>query len=131
MKRTRVRFNLGKGKNYMKWKVEHPNGKVEYHHPTEVQLVMTGCTMKNHRKTAQKIFDGADKTVCAWVLCESIRIRKEGFNSDNENRIRYNPRVQPNWVLNGRVVDGEEFDEIFSVDYGLYVQQSVESIVLS
>lgn len=123
MKRTRVRFNLGAGKNYMKWKVEHPDGKVEYLHPTEVQLVMTGCTMKNHRKTAQRIFEGGEKVVCAWVLCDSIRIRKEGFDLDNENRIRYNPRVQPNWTLNGRVVDGEEFDKIISVDYGLYVQQ--------
>jgi hypothetical protein len=123
MKRTRVRFNLGAGKNYMKWKVEYPDGKVEYLHPTDVQLVMTGCKMKNHRKTAQKIFDGGTKTVCAWVLCESIQIRKEGFDLDNENRIRYNPRVQPNWTLNGRVVDGEEFDKIISVDYGLYVQQ--------
>jgi len=107
----------------MKWKVEYPDGKVEYLHPTDVQLVMTGCKMKNHRKTAQKIFDGGTKTVCAWVLCESIQIRKEGFDLDNENRIRYNPRVQPNWTLNGRVVDGEEFDKIISVDYGLYVQQ--------
>lgn len=131
MKRTRVRFNLGKGKNYMKWKVEHPDGKVEYLHPTDVQLVMTGCKMKNHRKTAQKIFEGANKTVCAWVLCDSIQIRTEGFNPDNGNRIRYNPRVQPNWVLNGRVVDGEDFDEIFSVDYGLYLQQKEPITVLT
>lgn len=115
----------------MKWKVEYPEGRVEYLHPTDVQLVMTGCTMKNHRKTAQKIFEGANKTVCAWVLCDSIRIRKEGFDPDNGNRIRYNPRVQPNWVLNGRVVDGEEFDEIISVDYGLYVQQTETISVLT
>ena len=129
MKRIRVRFNLGKGKNYMKWKVEYPDGRVEYLHHTDVQLVMTGCTMKNHRKTAQKIFEGANKTVCAWVLCDSIRIRKEGFDPENENRIRYNPRVQPNWVLNGQVVDGEDFDEIFSVDYGLYRQQ-IETVTV-
>lgn len=131
MKRIRVRFNLGKGKNYMKWKVEYPDKRVEYFQPAEVQLVMAGCTVKNYGKTARKIFEGGTKTVCAWVLCDSILIRKEGFDPDNENRIRYNPRVQPNWMLNGRVVDGEAFSEIFSVDYGLYVQPNPKDAVLT
>ena len=131
MKRIRVRFNLGAGKNYMKWKIEYPDKRVEYHHPTEVQLVMTDCTLKNHRKTAQKIHEGGEKVVCAWVLCDSVQIRTEGFEPDNANRIRYNPRVQPNWMMDGRIVDGEEFDEIFSVDYGLYLQQTETSTVLT
>jgi hypothetical protein len=122
-KKTRVRFNLGAGRNYMKWKVEYPDGGVEYHHPTDVQLVMIGCTMKNHRKTAQKIYEGASKTVCAWVLCDSVQIKTRDFESDNPNRIRYNPRIQPNWVLNGEIVDGQSFDELFSVDYGIYVKE--------
>lgn len=125
-KRIKVRFNLGKGQNYMKWKVEYPDGNVEYHRPTDVQLVMTDCILRNHRKTAQKIYAGGEKVVCAWILCGDIQIRTGGFISDNENRVRYNPRVQPNWVLNGEIVDGRKFDEVFSVDYGIYVQQKQE-----
>jgi len=124
MKSIKVRFNLGTGKNYMKWKIEYPDGKVEYLRPTDVQLVMSDCTLKNYKKTAEKIFNGADKTVCAWVLCKEIEIRKENFESDNENKIRYNPRVQPNWIFNGEIVDGKKFDSIISVDYGLYIKES-------
>lgn len=124
MKSTKVRFNLGKGQNYMKWKVEHPDGRVEYHHPTDVQLVMEDCLLRNHRKTAKRIFDGAEKTVCAWVLCKSIQIRKGDFYLDNEHRLRYNPRVQPNWLLGNKIVDGERFEGIFSVDYGLYLKKA-------
>ena len=71
--KIKVRFNLGAGKHFMKWKIEGPLG-VEYHHPDQVQLVLAKCKIKNNKKTAQKIFDGVHKTVCAWVLCESISI---------------------------------------------------------
>jgi hypothetical protein len=124
MKSIKVRFNLGAGKNYMKWKIEYPDGKVEYFRPTNIQLVMSDCTLKNYKKTADKIFKGANKTVCAWVLCKEIEIRKENFEPDNENKIRYNPRVQPNWMFNGEIVDGKKFDNIISVDFGLYIKQS-------
>ena len=122
MKRIKVRFNLGRGKNFMKWKVQYPNGVIEYYSPSEAQLVMTRCQLKNHKKTAQKIFGGANKTVCAWVLCEEIDIRKETFIQFvvNCDRIRYNPRIQPNWLLNGEIVDSQRVDMIGSVDYGLY-----------
>ena len=30
MKRTKIRFNLGRGQNYMKWKVEYPDGNSLY-----------------------------------------------------------------------------------------------------
>lgn len=123
MKSIKVRFNLGAGQNYMKWKIEYPDGKVEYHAPADVQLVMKNCILKNHRKTAQRIFDGGQKTVCAWVLCKSLEIRRDNFEIDNDQRIRYNPRVLPNWVLNGVVVDNQAFDEVFSVDFGLFLKK--------
>lgn len=121
MKRIKVRFNLGAGKNYMKWKVEYPDGRVEYHHPSDVQLSMSDCQLKNHKKTALKIYEGANKTVCAWVLCQSIELKKTDFIKDESRRIRYNPRIKPNWILNEEVVDGMKFDRIHSIDYGLYL----------
>jgi len=32
-KSIKVRFNLGKGVNYMKWKIEYPDGRVLYSDP--------------------------------------------------------------------------------------------------
>jgi hypothetical protein len=85
---------------------------------------MSECTLRNYKKTAEKIFNGAQKTVCAWVLCKELEIRTQNFEKENEKKIKYNPRVQPNWILNGEIVDGQKFDSIISVDYGLYVNQT-------
>lgn len=123
MARIKVRFNLGKGANFMKWKVQYPNGVVEYYSATDTQLVMKGCQLRNHKKTAEKIFNGGEKVVCAWVLCDEIEIRTKNFALWDLicDKIKYNPRVQPNWLLNGVVVDNQKFEAIGSVDYGLYV----------
>jgi len=121
-KKIKVRFNLGRGENYMKWKVEYPDGRTEYYYPTGIQLIMEGCQLKNRRNTAQKIFDGASKTVCAWVLCESLEIRDSRFLPDRqEKRVRYNPKVTPNWTYKDQIADGKTFERIYSVDFGLYV----------
>lgn len=125
-KRIKVRFNLGRGPNYLKWKIQYPSGAVEYASPTDTQLVMTGCTLKNNKKTAQKIFDGEHKTVCAWILCDSIDVKFDGFdqydNTPQNIRLSYNPKVNPYWVLGkGTPADGFKFTEIGTVDYKLFV----------
>lgn len=122
MKSIKVRFNLGRGQNYMKWKVQYTDGSVEYHSPSEVQLLMHDCILKNHKNTAQKIYDGANKTVCAWVLCKSLAIKKNDFIKADTigERVRYNPRVSPHWMLNDENVDGRALEKLFSVDFGLY-----------
>ena len=114
MKRFKVRFNLGRGKNYLKWKIEHPDKEPEYLDPNEVQLVLRNCELKNNQTSSKKIFDGANKRVCSWVLCESMEVKRNDFSTHSENQIRYNPRVQPNWLSNGENVDGEKFDTIIS-----------------
>lgn len=122
MKRIKVRFNLGIGTNFMKWKVQYPNGVVEYHSPSDVQLILKGCQLRNHKGVAKKIFYGANKTVCAWVLCEDITIIDHTFIQFDKicDKLKYNPRVQPNWVLNDEIVDNKFITTIGSVDYGLY-----------
>lgn len=123
MKSIKVRFNLGKGKNYLKWKVQYPDDKIEYHSPCEVQLLMNDCTLKNYKSVAQKIYNGGNKTVCAWVLCKSISIKSDSFIQGDLDggRVRYNPRVTPHWMLNDSNVDGMSVDKLVSVDFGLYI----------
>ena len=122
MARIKVRFNLGRGINYMKWKVTYPDGSVEYYNPTETQLVLKGTQLKNHKSVAKKIYEGGEKVVCAWILCDEIEVLTYNFNqSDFEGeQLRYNPRVQPNWMLNGIIVDDARFSRIESVDFKLY-----------
>lgn len=123
-KRIKVRFNLSRGANYMKWKVQYPNGDVSYYDPCTTQLVMMNCQLRNHKGVAKKIFEGGEKVVCAWVLCNCIDIITNDYMpyDINTRRIRYNPRTQPNWLLDDEIVDNEYFDTIASVDYGLYVE---------
>lgn len=125
-KKIKVRFNLGRGKNYMKWKVQHPSGEVEYYSPGEVQLVMKGCILKNSRKTALKIYEGQDKTVCAWVLCDEILVKFDQFrpyDSSNLNRLMYNPRVVPYWTSERFKwnLDGHRFENIGTVERKLFI----------
>lgn len=118
--KIKVRFNLGKGKNYMKWKIWSKSG-VEYHSPCDVQLIMHNCQLKNNRKTAEKIFNGMNKDVCAWVVCDSITIRHENFEKVwFKDKLSYNPRKNPYWCWNGFEADNDKFVKIVSCDYGLY-----------
>ena len=131
MKSIKVRFNLGKGPNYMKWKVQYPTGESVYYHPTGVQLTMKGCVLKNSKSTAKKIFRGeSNKTVCAWVLCDSVDVRTEDFKQHDvgNQRLKYNPRVAPSWVIDPENgidrpwdVDDTYYDEISTIDYRLYI----------
>lgn len=120
-KSHKVRFNLGKGKNYMKWKVTFNDGQIVYYNPEEVQLVMNDCVFKNHKSTAQKIFDGANKTVCAWILCKDIKIYTGQPYKDESRRVRYNPRVQPNWVMDGHIMDNDGFPQLHTIDRRVFV----------
>jgi hypothetical protein len=121
MKSIKVRFNLSRGKNYMKWKVEYPDKTVEYHDPAEVQLLMRNCKPKNYRNVAEKIYKGANKEVCAWLLCEELKVKTSFFHKDEwYDRVRYNPREVPHWVYKDEVADGLPFELIISIDYGLY-----------
>jgi hypothetical protein len=124
-KKIKVRFNLGKGKNYMKWKIEGPLG-IEYHSPDEVQLIMKDCQLKNNRKTADKIFNGMNKDVCAWVLCNSISINYLDYHhyvpiTAKDNKLKYNPRLNPFWDLNGTNVDGNKYELIMSMSKALHI----------
>ena len=116
----KVRFNLSKGVNYMKWKVEYPNNVVEYYSPDDVQLIMYDCIVKNNPRTAKKIFNGENKQVCSWILCEKIIINDSITLNNTENRLSYNPRVTPNWGYGDKNVDNESFVELYTINNKVY-----------
>jgi len=122
MANIKVRFNLSRGKNYMKWKIAYPDGNIEYLDPNKVDLLMKKCKLRNSQKTAQKIFEGENKTVCAWILCDDVVISENPKEPLEENgRLRYNPRVNPNWNFRDVNVDGKQFNVIESRGSKLYI----------
>ena len=122
MKKIKVRFNLSRGKNYMKWKIEYPNKTVEYYDPEQVQLILTNAQLRNYKKVAEKIYNGANKSVCAWVLCDSVEIKTTDFKelNDSFDRIKYNPRIKPNWTINEEIADYKFMELIISENNKLY-----------
>ena len=129
----KVRFHLGRGKNFMKWQVtsnlntgDGTGAKhvVSYVNPQENQLAMLGCKLSLQPTAAQKIHDGANKTVCAWIECESVQVLEVNRLKPNEQdyRIKFNPRQNPEWTDGyNNVVSGNEYEIIFTNDRTLWV----------
>ena len=122
-KRYRVRFNLGRGPRYRKWQIKDMvTGEVEHHDPDEVSLMIVKGVLRNQRATAEKIFDGANKTVCAWIETDS---KPDVFSTFSDEEIvgfgfGYNPRMKPHWVQHGENIDGETIGLIQSKGRELY-----------
>ena len=118
----KVRFHLAKGKNYQKWQVRKGRA-VCYYDPTKVNLLMRDCRLVNRRGTAEKIFAGEDKTVCAWVECEQVLVGVCAADQyDAGQQLIYNPRWQPFWTSSedGVNLDGERFPVILSQGRSLF-----------
>ena len=120
MENYKIRFNLGRGENYLKWKVTSPNGDVNYYEPNNVCFHMENCKLVNQQGTAKKIHDGANKTVCAWIESEVLTIF-EPLLIAKGTKVSYNPRVQPNWVCDGEIVDKGRYDVLYSFENGVYL----------
>jgi len=126
MSKYKIRFNLGRGENFMKWQVTYPEGNVEYFDPAQFTLVMRDCKLRNQPSTAQKIHDGANKTVCAWIDAEDVEVMEDydiDINWYNDKRINFNPRKQPNWVYENDIenIDNKEFSLLTTSGRSVYV----------
>lgn len=117
--KTRVRFHLGRGEHYQKWQVSR-GGEVTFYDPSTVCLKMKGCQLKNHRKVAEQIYSGENKTVCAWINCEQVEVAPPQKNAVKGPAalLTYNPKVRPHWssasAPSVENLDGAEFGEITS-----------------
>lgn len=98
LKRYRVRFHLAKGENFMKWQVfDKLHGTKDYYDPDTRSIIMRDCLLGNHATTAKKIFDGDNKTVCAWVACNEVRVVDSVPTIGKLTHYKYNPRKNPHW----------------------------------
>lgn len=117
----RIRFHLGKGTNYKHWQIiKHPT--IFYLNPFEYNLILKNCYLKNNKKVAERIFNGKNKTVCAWLYAENIDfVINSNFDRKKYKIISYNPKKSPNWVdINGIDIDNSKFQEIRSIGKDLY-----------
>ncbi|MHA1138651.1 MAG: hypothetical protein ACTSSE_19410 [Candidatus Thorarchaeota archaeon] len=96
-----MRYHLGRGENYKKWQIRNRDGSVEYIHPDDMVVVLSNARLHNRRKVADKIYQGENKTVCAWIDCEILSKGWWRMDGDSWEEIYYNPRETPYWTLFG------------------------------
>jgi hypothetical protein len=109
----KVRFNLGAGKNFMHWNIDGV-----FYNPATTSMVLHNCKLRNRQATARKIFAGAHKEVCAWVQCERIEF---GHNARAGAAVSYNPRIAPNWIVNGENADNKHFDKLITIGSKIFI----------
>lgn len=119
-----VRFHLAKGVNFMKWQVKHiATGQVSYYCPSKVELRLFNCKLRNQSGTAKKINEGANKTVCAWIDCDSILIKScsdDPYFKFTEE-YKYDPKRFPYWVDSNKVNrDNTEHKELYTLGRCIY-----------
>ena len=127
MKRYRVRFHLAKGDNYMKWQVfDKKRGTKKYYEPDAYSIQMLDCKLGNQPATAKRIFNGENKTVCAWVECENIAIwdadySMKSYSIDDMTHYKYNPRKNPHWFTDTHDnMDGKKFNVMMTYGRKIY-----------
>jgi hypothetical protein len=96
--KAKVRFHLGRGENYQRWQVKQGDS-IEYYDPEDVILQMSNATLRNQRKTAERICNGENKTVCAWVECDGLTVLPSNPETAPavQDFAHYNPKRRPFW----------------------------------
>jgi len=115
-----VRFNLGRGKNYMKWKIKTKDESV-YIDPFAYSLIMVNATLKNNNNVAKKINEGANKSVCSWVKCDEVVLDPMSECCSLKSTINYNPRIAPYWRdEEGNNIDGFNFNILITINKQIF-----------
>ncbi len=111
----RIRFNLGRGKNYKKWKIVNTSTKeIVYLNPEEISLRLYNATLCNRREAAKRINAGHNKYVCSWIECELYQESDTSLYFPMQELL-YNPRIQPFWRdFLGNDIDGFAFSELIT-----------------
>ena len=125
MKRYRVRFHLARGDNYMKWQVfDKQNNTKDYFDPNSKSLFMRSCELGNHPTTAKKIYNGDNKTVCAWISCDDYQVwdnERFTLNAGAMTHYKYNPKKNPHWFTDTHDNrDGLKLDTMITQSRAVY-----------
>ena len=125
MKRYRVRFHLAKGDNYMKWQVfDRQDNEKSYFDPDFKSILMKNCELGNQPATARKIYNGDNKTVCAWITCDDYQVvDNDRFKMDTHalTHYKYNPKKNPHWFTDTHDNrDGLKLDTMITQDRAVY-----------
>lgn len=118
MKRKfKIRFHLGAGENFMKWRIEDVDDKtVKFFDPSDFNVIIKDCKLYNQKSAAKKINEGANKTVCAWIMATDYKMTKL-FDNEIQSEIKYNPRTTPHWTNeDGDNLDGKEYKSMYIIN---------------
>jgi hypothetical protein len=113
---VKIRFNLERGQYYNQWQIS--NGDSSQYLEPDTIFVLENCTLINKPNIAKKIYNGANKQVCAWIEFDTMTFLTEVTCSPDE--IRYNPRENPFWTYKGKNADGQMFDELYVIGRKIY-----------
>jgi len=105
------------------------NGRpdTDYYAPSNVSLELTKCVLKNSPTTAQRIYDGQHKTVCAWVECDMVDVhykKNPSFkevDTKNLRKYKYNPKKNLHWFTSKQSnVDDKELVKMHTNSRAIY-----------
>jgi len=106
-RRFKVRFHLGRGKNYKKWKIEDTHDGSVIFTDTSTSITMKDVLLVNSKTGAIKIHEKrTSKMVVAWIECEDLHFTLGHLDTEELTEVMYNPHVRPNWVINDTDCDG-------------------------
>lgn len=117
---NKIRFNLGRGDNYKKWQIRTSSGEVIYINPKTTIIKLIKVKLINNKTSAEKIYNGSNKFVCAWIEFENYEIL-EVFDGPLTKPLTYNPRIESNWFdCDGNDIDNMEYDTLITLDNKVY-----------
>ena len=107
--RVRVRFHLGAGEHFKHWKITYPNGDYQFINPEKQNMIFHDCKLRVQKKTAERIYAGGEKVVCAWIECDWVQMLDL---TSTGQPLSFNPRVTPHWVYGSQIADNFVFSRI-------------------